>query len=46
MIEKLSTELRRTLVKMADQYETKEFIKDDPIQFPHEVAKRGGSKRI
>lgn len=33
------------LIKLADQYETKEFINDDPIRFPHEVANRGGSLR-
>ena len=32
------------LIKLADQYETRDFIKDDPIRFPHEVANRGGSK--
>ena len=41
----LSQETKELLVKLADQYETKEFIKDDPVQFPHEVAKRGGSRR-
>ena len=34
------------LIRLAERYETEEFIKDDPVQFPHEVAKRGGSKRI
>ena len=33
------------LIRLADRYETEEFIKDDPVQFPHEVAKRGGSRR-
>ena len=37
--------LKGLLIRLAERYETKEFIKDDPIQFPHEVAKRGGSKR-
>lgn len=23
------------LIKLADQYETKDFIEDDPIRFPH-----------
>lgn len=41
----LSQETKELLVKLADQYETKEFIKDDPIRFPHEVANRGGSIR-
>lgn len=33
------------LIRLADQYEKKNFIKDDPIRFPHEVANRGGSRR-
>ena len=33
------------LIRLADQYEKKDFIKDDPIRFPHEVANRGGSRR-
>ena len=37
--------LKELLIRLADRYETEEFIKDDPIQFPHEVAKRGGSRR-
>lgn len=37
--------LKELLIRLAERYETKEFIKGDPIQFPHEVAKRGGSKR-
>lgn len=37
--------LKELLIRLADRYETEEFIKDDPIRFPHEVAKRGGSKR-
>ena len=41
----VSQEIKYLLIRLADQYETKDFIKDDPIQFPHEVAKRGGSKR-
>ena len=41
----VSQETKDLLIRLADQYETKEFIKDDPIRFPHEVAKRGGSKR-
>ena len=36
-------ELKELLIRLADRYETEEFIKDDPIRFPHEVAKRGGS---
>ena len=40
---KLSQETKDLLIRLADQYETKEFIKDDPIRFPYEVAKRGGS---
>ena len=39
----VSQETKDLLIRLADQYETKEFIKDDPIRFPHEVAKRGGS---
>ena len=35
--------LKELLIRLADRYETEEFIKDDPIRFPHEVAKRGGS---
>lgn len=35
--------LKELLIRLAERYETKEFIKGDPIQFPHEVAKRGGS---
>lgn len=38
-------EIKYLLIRLADQYETKDFIKDDPIRFPHEVAKRGGSRR-
>ena len=41
----LSQDTRDLLIRLADQYETKEFIKDDPIRFPHEVANRGGSRR-
>ena len=41
----VSQETKDLLIRLADQYEKKEFIKDDPIRFPHEVAKRGGSKR-
>ena len=37
--------LKELLIRLAERYETEEFIKDDPIQFPHEVAKRGGSRR-
>ena len=37
--------LKGLLIRLAERYETEEFIKDDPIQFPHEVAKRGGSVR-
>lgn len=37
--------LKEFLIILAERYETEEFIKDDPIQFPHEVAKRGGSRR-
>ena len=33
------------LIRLAERYETEEFIKGDPIQFPHEVAKRGGGRR-
>lgn len=33
------------LIRLADQYEKKDFIKDDPIRFPHEVANRGGNIR-
>lgn len=38
-------EIKYLLIRLAERYETEEFIKDDPIRFPHEVAKRGGSKR-
>ena len=41
----LSQEKKDLLIKLADQYETKEFVKDDPIRFPHEVANRGGNIR-
>ncbi|MCF2604862.1 TIGR02757 family protein [Parabacteroides distasonis] len=41
----LSQETKDLLIRLADQYETKEFIKDDPIRFPHEVANRGGGRR-
>ena len=34
--------LKELLIRLAERYETEEFIKDDPVQFPHEVAKRGG----
>ena len=37
--------LKGLLIRLAERYETEEFIKDDPIQFPHEVAKRGGGRR-
>ena len=36
--------LKGLLIRLADRYETEEFIKGDPIQFPHEVMKRGGSR--
>ena len=41
----VSQETKDLLIRLADRYETEEFIKDDPIQFPHEVAKIGGSRR-
>lgn len=41
----LSQETKDLLIRLAERYETEEFIKDDPVQFPHEVAKRGGSRR-
>lgn len=41
----VSQETKDLLIRLADRYETEEFIKDDPIRFPHEVAKRGGSMR-
>lgn len=41
----LSQETKDLLIRLADQYETKEFIEDDPIRFPHEVENRGGSIR-
>ena len=41
----VSQETKDLLIRLADQYETKDFIKDDPIRFPHEVAKRGGGRR-
>ena len=31
----VSQEIKDLLIRLADQYETKEFIKGDPIQFPH-----------
>ena len=37
--------LKELLIRLAERYETEEFIKGDPIQFPHEVAKRGGGRR-
>ena len=37
--------LKELLIRLADRYETEEFVKNDPIQFPHEVAKRGGGRR-
>lgn len=37
--------LKEMLIRLAERYETEEFIKDDPIQFPHEVTKRGGGRR-
>ena len=40
-----SQETKDLLIRLADQYEKKDFIKDDPIRFPHEVANRGGSIR-
>ena len=41
----VSQETKDLLIRLAERYETEEFIKDDPIRFPHEVAKRGGSRR-
>ena len=41
----VSQETKDLLIRLADRYETEEFIKGDPIQFPHEVAKRGGGRR-
>lgn len=41
----VSQDTKDLLIRLAERYETEEFIKDDPIQFPHEVAKRGGSKQ-
>ena len=41
----LTQETKDLLIRLADQYETSEFVKDDPIRFPHEVANRGGSIR-
>ena len=38
--------LKELLIRLAERCETEEFIKDDPIQFPHEVAKRGGGRQI
>lgn len=46
MNEKLSTELRRTLVKMADQYETTEFIRLDPIAFVRDTASIGNKEDV
>lgn len=40
----LSQETKDLLIRLAERYETKEFIKDDPIRFPHEVMKRGGRR--
>lgn len=40
----MKEELKNNLRLWASVYETKEFIKDDPIRFPHEVANRGGSR--
>ena len=37
--------LKELLIRLAERYETEEFVKNDPIQFPHEVAKRGGGRR-
>lgn len=34
------SDLKNLLDKLADNYETSEFIKDDPIQFPHRYNKR------
>lgn len=41
----VSQDTKDLLIRLAERYETEEFIKDDPIRFPHEVAKRGGSRR-
>ena len=41
----VSQETKDLLIRLANQYETEEFIEGDPIQFPHEVAKRGGGRR-
>lgn len=41
----MKEKLKNNLILWASLYETKEFVKDDPIRFPHEVANRGGSRR-
>lgn len=41
----MKEELKNNLRLWASVYETKEFVKDDPIRFPHEVANRGGGER-
>lgn len=46
MLEELSTELKRTLVKMADQYETTEFIQFDPISFVRDTANVGNRQDV
>ena len=37
-------ELKQHLVSLADKYETKDFIKDDPIQFPRMFVGHGNLK--
>ena len=46
MSEVLSEKTRDMLVKMADQYETKEFIYLDPISFVHDTARIGSKEDI
>lgn len=35
----LKTDIKSLMDELAERYETEEFIKDDPVQFPHRYQK-------
>lgn len=41
----METQLKQHLIDLANKYETREFIKSDPIYFPHKVKEIGCSKQ-
>lgn len=41
----MDAQLKQYLIDLANKYETKEFIKSDPIYFPRKVKEMGGSKQ-